>query len=141
MKLDLLYLIKKAMLSRNSFELGVLRLMKTEFVNFENSANAAKLTEVEESKIIIKMIKQRKDSVEQYNKANRSDLAEKEQAEIVFLSTFLPKEASKEDISAYVIEVVSKGGGNMGYYIKEVKSKFPTSDGKFVAEEVKKNMI
>ena len=78
MKLDLLYLIKKAMLSRNSFELGVLRLMKTEFVNFENSANAAKLTEVEESKIIIKMIKQRKDSVEQYNKANRSDLAEKE---------------------------------------------------------------
>ncbi len=140
MKIDLLALIKKAMLSRNTFELGVLRLMKTEFVNFETAANSTKLTDVDEAKIIMKMIKQRKDSVEKYNEANRSDLAEKEQAEIVFLSTFLPKEASKEDISAYVIEVVSKGGGNMGSYIKEVKLKFPTSDGKFVSEEVKKNM-
>lgn len=140
MKIDVLALIKRAILTRNRFELGVLRLMKTEFVNFETAANATKLTEDDESKIIMKMIKQRKDSVEQFNKANRTDLAEKEQAEIVFLSTFLPKEASKEDISAYVIEVVSKGGGNMGSYIKEVKLKFPTSDGKFVSEEVKKNM-
>ena len=140
MKIDLSYLIKNAMLSKNSFELGVLRLMKTEFVNFETSVNATILTDIEESKIIIKMIKQRKDSIEKYNDANRNDLAEKEKNEIDFLSTFLPKEASKEDIVSYIIEVISKGGGNMGSYIKEVKLKFPTSDGKFVADEVKKNL-
>ena len=139
--IDLLCLIKKAMLARNTFELGVLRLMKTEIVNFENSVNATKLTDSDETKIIIKIIKQRKDSVEKYNEANRNDLAIKEQEEINFLSKFLPKESSKEDILAYVIEVISKGGGNMGSYIKEVKLKYPTSDGKFVSEEVKKNMI
>jgi len=140
MAINLLALIKKAMLTRNTFDLGVLRLLKTEIVNFENAANATKLTDADETKIIIKMIKQRKDSVEKYNEANRNDLAIKEQDEIDFLSKFLPKEASKEDISSYVIEVVSKGGGNMGSYIKEVKLKFPTSDGKFVSDEVKKIM-
>jgi len=141
MKIDLVSLIKTAMLSKNTFELGVLRLIKAEFMNFENAKNATVLTETAELNIINKMIKQRKDSIAEYTKANRQDLIDNEQSEINFLLKFLPEGPSEEEVNNYSIDVVSKGGGNMGSYIKEIKLKFPNTDGKLIADLVKKNML
>ena len=135
--------IKEYMKAGDKVRLEVMRGLVTAFTNELVSKGRTPqdfLTDEEAIAVITRLSKQRKDSIEKYNDANRNDLAEKEKNEIDFLSTFLPKEASKEDIVSYIIEVISKGGGNMGSYIKEVKLKFPTSDGKFVADEVKKNL-
>ena len=68
-------------------------------------------------------------------------MIETEQSEINFLLTFLPEGPSQEEVNTYSIEVVSKGGGNMGSYIKEIKAKYPNADGKLIADIVKKNML
>lgn len=140
MKTELLSLIKKAMLSKNEVELRVLRLIKTEFMNFETAKNATELTPVKEIEILNKMIKQRKDSVEKYKEAHRFDLAEQEEKEIEIIEKFLPSKPTDEELTAYAKEVISKGDGNMGSYINAIKLKFPSADGKTVANIVKENL-
>lgn len=140
MKTELLSLIKKAMLSKNEVELRVLRLIKTEFMNFETAKNASELTLDEEIKILNRMIKQRRESAEQYKEAHRFDLAEAEEKEIIVIKNFLPTEPTEEEITAFATEIVSQVGGNMGAYIKEIKIKYPTADGKLVAKIVQQLM-
>jgi len=140
MKTELLALIKNAMLSKNEVELRVLRLIKTEFMNFETAKNATELTIAEEIKILNKMIKQRKDSSEQYKNGHRFDLVDQEENEIQILKKYLPAEPTIDELTSYAKELLSKGGGNMGSYISAIKTKFPTADGKIVANIVKENI-
>lgn len=88
-------LIKQAMLDKDQPRTEVLRAIKNEFLVYQTAKNAKPLDDAAEIAILNKMIKQRKDSAEQYKQAGRVDL---ESNEISFINTFLPKKATVEDI-------------------------------------------
>ena len=104
MKNELLGLIKKAMISKNTLELGVLRLIKTEFSEFENAKDAKELTKEVETNILNKMVKQRNDSIEKFTDAGRLDLVKQEQDEKEFILTFLPKQLTESEIVTIIVE-------------------------------------
>lgn len=142
MKEQLDSMIKNAMLTKNIALLNVLRLIKTEFMVFETAKNATVLDNDAELSILNKMVKQRRDSVNEFTKANRMDLVEKESEEIEIIMGFLPKEGSIEDIEKYVDYLLTTiEGKNMGLFIKEVKTKYPTNDGSVIAKIVKSKLF
>lgn len=117
--------MKTAMRAKDSERLGTIRLLLA----------AAKQKEVDERvvlddaamvAIVDKLIKQRKDSVEAYTKAQRMDLADKESAEIVVLQAYLPQRLNAEEVSAAVQAIVAslgaKGPGDMGKVMTAVKA-------------------
>lgn len=117
--------MKTAMRAKDSERLGTIRLLLA----------AAKQKEVDERvvlddaamiAIVDKLIKQRKDSVEAYTKAQRMDLADKESAEIVVLQAYLPQRLNAEEVSAAVHAIVAslgaKGPGDMGKVMAAVKA-------------------
>lgn len=135
-------LITTAMKSGNKSELNVFRLIKTEFTKFETAENAKELTNESEIKILNKMVKDREESVKQYKLANREDLVFEELSEIEIIKRFLPEDATEEEVTNYSIELISSNPGkNMGDYIKMIKSKYPTANGKLIADIVKSNLI
>ena len=137
---SLLYLIKKAMLSGNRIELETLRAIKTKFREFETSKDTPVLTEAEEIRILNKMVKERTETAHIYVECHRLELAEKELNEAEIIKRFLPKEAAKEDIEAFVLTLQPFTQKEMGNIIKSVKTKFVNADGKLVSEIVKNNM-
>src|ERR1035437_6073594 len=140
MKTDLLYLIKKAMLSNNRIELNTIRAIKTKFTEFENSKGTPVLTESEEIRILNKMFKERIETADIYTANNRPELAEKELTEAGIIQTFLPKEATKEEIEQFVLTLGVFTQKEMGKTIAAVKGKFKKADGKLVSDIVKNNI-
>ncbi len=124
-------------------EAGVYRLVKNEFLKFSTAKNAGELNDSAEVAILQKMIKQRKESIENYNSANRLDLVAVEQSEIDILKKLLPSIATKEDIINYIVDQYPNGieKSSMGSIIKSIKDKFIGVDGKMVADIVKKSLI
>lgn len=133
----MLSLIKKAMLSRDNLELNTLRAIKTKFVEFETSKDFKELNEAEEIRILNKMVKERIETASIYEENNRQDLADKELAEANIIKQYLPKEATKEEIEAFVNTLGVISQKEMGVIINTVKSKFINADGKLVADIVK----
>lgn len=134
--------LKDAMKSKDSFRLGVLRLIKTEAKNKEIDLMHA-LTEQDFIAVLSRMANQRKDSIEQYLKANREDLANNEKAELGLISEYLPKALSetelKDLIQAALKATNATGPKDMGAVMKELKEKTAGRvDGKVLAETVKK---
>lgn len=135
-------LISEATKNREMFELETLRLVKAELMKYNASKEAVSkpMDDNIEISILKKMVKQRKESAELYNQGNRPELAEKENKESDFIAQFLPKETSVEEIEEAVNTIISSGvepvKKNMGRIIKEVKSKYPASDGKLVSQVV-----
>lgn len=131
-------LIKSAMLNKQASALRAYRAVKTAFMEYKTAKNAKPLDEVAEINIIRKMISAREDAIQQFEAANRLELAKAEAEEIVYLKPMLPPEASEEDIRVYAESVITeKGMQNMGKYIKVLKEKFPTTDGKLISTIVK----
>lgn len=132
-------LIAESMKNQDSVKVNVLRLIKTEFVKKEKEGK--ELTEAIEATILTKMVAQREDSINQFTKANRFDLVEKEQAELSILKEFAPKEVSEEDIIAETEKIIA----NMEYVsmkdmkniLAEVQKTYPTANGKIVSQIVK----
>lgn len=124
-------------------EAGVYRLVKNEFLKFSTAKNAGELNDSAEVAILQKMIKQRKESIENYNSANRLDLVAVEQSEIDILEKLLPSIATKEDVINYIVDQYPNGieKSSMGSIIKSIKDKFIGVDGKMVADIVKKSLI
>lgn len=124
-------------------EAGVYRLVKNEFLKFSTAKNAGELNDSAEVAILQKMIKQRKESIENYNSANRLDLVAVEQSEIDILEKLLPSIATKEDVINYIVDQYPNGieKNAMGSIIKSIKDKFIGVDGKMVADIVKKSLI
>lgn len=145
MKEQILNMIKKAMLSKNEVGLRTLRLIKTEFSNFENTKNATELTPDAEINILKKMVKERMYSIEEYSKANRLDLVSREQEEIDFISQFIPKSISKDELKGAIVAIIMvnklsdmKG---MGVVMTNLKSQYGSAfDGK-TAGEIYKELI
>ena len=141
-------LIMDKMKEKDALFLNVLRLIKSEFLKFEKSSSFKSWTEQDELKILLKMIAQRKDSIQQYKSANRMDLAENEEKELSILEKFVPEEVSDDEIISFTQSIVDrmKSEGTeismklMKPILTEVQSKFPTANGKIVNEVIRKNM-
>ena len=131
-------LIKSAMLNKQASALRAYRAVKTAFMEYKTAKNAKPLDEAAEINIIRKMISAREDAIQQFEAAGRLELAKAEAEEIVYLKPMLPPEVSEEDIRAYAESVIiEKGIQNMGKYVKVLKEKFPTTNGKLISTIVK----
>ena len=131
-------LIKSAMLNKQASALRAYRAVKTAFMEYKTAKNAKPLDESAEINIIRKMISAREDAIQQFEAASRLELAKAEAEEIVYLKPMLPPEVSEENIRAYAESIIiEKGIQNMGKYVKVLKEKFPTTDGKLISTIVK----
>ena len=101
--------IKNAMLSKQKDRLGALRLVLAEVKKKEIDEKVVVTDDVMIA-IASKMIKERKDSASQYRAAERTDLADKEEAEISVISEFLPAQLSAEELNAKIVEVIAQTG-------------------------------
>jgi len=139
--------ITAAMKARDEARLSTLRMVKTALKNREIEKMAA-LDEKESQQVLSTLIKQRKESVEQFTKGGRKDMADKEAAEIVLIEAYLPKAASEEQIIAGVKAVIAEMGSpsmkDMGTVMKNVMVRFAGAgirvDGKQVSEAVKREL-
>jgi hypothetical protein len=134
--------IVTAMKAKNATKLTALRMLKTALTNKSIEKGRA-LEGAEELQVVSMLVKQRRDSIEQFTKGGRTDLADKEQAEIVVLNTYLPASASDDEIAAAVTAAIAETGAtnakDMGKVMKAVMAGLAgkTVDGKKVSESVK----
>ena len=133
-----------AMKAKDANRLSVLRMAKAALMNEENKRGVGyELNDDESAKVLQSLVKQRRDSIEQYEKAGRADLAEKEQTELVVLEDYLPQAATKEEIEHAVSEAIQETGAasikEMGVVMKAAQAKLAgkSADGKLVSEAVK----
>ncbi|MEZ5703673.1 MAG: GatB/YqeY domain-containing protein [Burkholderiaceae bacterium] len=118
--------MKAAMRAKDSERLGTIRLL-TAAMKQKEVDERVELDDAMVVAIVDKLIKQRKDSIEAFTKADRMDLAEKEQAEMTVLQAYLPARLSAEEVAtevkAIVAELGAKGPGDMGKVMGAVKSR------------------
>jgi len=138
--------IVSAMKARESERLSTLRMVKTAFKNKEIEKREP-LTDAEAQQILTTLIKQRRESVEQFTKGNRPELAEKELGEIALIEGYMPKAAGEEEIKKLVEEALAGqtlGPKDMGTAMKTVQAKIQASglraDGRQVSEIVKAHL-
>lgn len=136
--------MKTAMRAKDKERLSTLRMVKSEFMKKEKEGgDSGEITDDEVIKMLNTLVKQRRDSAEQFEKGGRAELAEKENAEITILEEYLPKAASAEEIEKAVAEAIAETGASsmkdMGAVMKESLAKLSgkTVDGKMVSEIVK----
>ena len=134
--------IVTAMKAKDQTRLTALRMLKTALTNKSIEKGRA-LEQAEELAVLSMLVKQRRDSIDQYTKGGRLDLADKEQAEIAILETYQPASASDDEIGAAVQAAVVETGAtsakDMGKVMKAVMAGLAgkTVDGKKVSEAVK----
>jgi uncharacterized protein YqeY len=134
--------IVTAMKAKDQTRLTALRMLKTALTN-KSIEKARALDPAEELQVVSMLVKQRKDSIEQFTKGGRQDLADKEQAEIVILNAYLPAAASDEEIAAAVATAVAETGAtsvkDIGKVMKAAMAALAgkTVDGKKVNEAVR----
>lgn len=136
-----------AMKAQDAARTSVLRMAKAALKNREIDKQGP-LDEAEATRVLQGLVKQREDSVEQFQKAGRAELAAKEQAEIAVLKSYLPQEASDQEIAAAVEKAVVETGASslkdMGKAMKAtlafLQAGGKPADGKRVSEAVKKRL-
>jgi len=127
--------------SKDKIRLSVVRLMKTALHNKEISLMRP-LQEAEVLQVIASMMKQRKDSIEQFAKGSRDDLVQREEAELKILQEFMPAQMSEEDLDHLIKQAIEEAGAvsvkDMGKVMKILMPKIAgQADGKVVGEKVK----
>lgn len=140
---DLKAQMVEAMKAKDAVRLGVIRGLLSSFTNelvAKKRMPNEELSDDEAMTVITRAVKQRKDSIEQFEKGGRADLAESEKAELAILETYLPAQMSRDEVFAYVKERAekegfdkSKAGQFMGSVMKDLKGK---ADGALVKEAV-----
>jgi uncharacterized protein YqeY len=142
--------IVAAMKAREAERLTTLRMVKSALKNKEIEKREA-LTDAEEQQILTTLLKQRRESVDQFTKGNRPELAEKERVEIALIEGYMPKAASEDDLRALVagaVEQITKDNGgtrpgqkDMGAVMKVAQQRSLAggvrADGKMLSELVK----
>jgi len=135
----------KAMKARDSQRLGALRMAKAALMNREVEKGRA-LDDAEEQQVMVSLIKQRRDSIEQFRKGGREDLAEKETAEIAALEGYLPPPVDPADIDRAITEAIAETGAtsarDLGKVMKAVMPKLAGQavDGRTINEQVRKKL-
>lgn len=138
--------IVTAMRAKDATRLTALRMLKTALTNKSIEKGRA-LETAEELQVVSQLVKQRRDSIEQFTKGGRQDLADKEQAEIVILDTYLPPSASDDEIGTAVAAAMTETGAtspkDMGKVMKAVMAALAgkTVDGKKVNEAVRAKLV
>ena len=134
--------ITEAMKSRDQDVLGTLRMLKSALTNKEIEKGRA-LDPAESLQVVSTLVKQRRDSIEQFTKGGRMDLADKEGREITILERFLPPSASPDAIAAAVTAAIAETGAtsakDFGKVMKAAMARIAGAsvDGKLVSEAVK----
>jgi len=139
--------ITAAMKAREEQRLSTLRMMKTALKNREIEKMSA-LDDKEAQQVLHTLIKQRKDSIEQFTKGGRQEMADKEAAEIRLIETYMPKAAGEDEIIAGVKAVIGEMGSpamkDMGAVMKNAMARFSAAglrvDGKQVSDVVKREL-
>jgi uncharacterized protein YqeY len=139
--------ITAAMKAREEQRLSTLRMVKSALKNREID-KMAPLDEKESQAVLTTLIKQRKESVEQFTKGGRQEMADKEAAEIVLIESYLPKAAGEDEIAAGVKATIAEMGSptmkDMGAVMKNAMARFSGAgmrvDGKVVSEAVKREL-
>ena len=139
--------ITEAMKARDEQRLSTLRMVKSALKNREIE-KMAPLDEKEAQQVLGTLIKQRKDSIEQFLKGGRKEMADKEAAEITLIESYLPKAAGEAEIAAGVRAVIAEMGSptmkDMGTVMKNAMARFAAAglrvEGKLVSETVKKEL-
>ncbi len=137
--------IKTAMKNKEVDRLSAVRFLQSAVKNKEIELRPHAISDQDILSVIKKMAKQRKDSISEFEKANRNDLVEKEKYELTVLEAYLPKQMSADEIAKVVDEVAAALGAKdmkqMGAVIKEVQARTGgTADGKTISELVKKKL-
>ena len=135
--------IKDAMRAKDKVALDALRAVKSQILLLKTEAKGADVSVEQEIAILQRMIKQRKDSYEQFVSQNRTDLAEVEAAQMKVIEQFLPAQLTAEELEAEIKKIIAETGAEsikdlgkvMGTASKALAGK---SDGKSISEMVKK---
>lgn len=135
--------IKTAMRAKDKVALDSLRAVKSQILLLKTEARGAEVSAEQEIAIVQRMIKQRKDSYEQFTAQGRNDLAEVEEAQMKVIEQFLPKQLSPEELEAEMKQIIAENGAEsmkdlgkvMGVASKAFAGK---SDGKSISEMAKK---
>ncbi|WP_294264437.1 GatB/YqeY domain-containing protein [uncultured Chryseobacterium sp.] len=135
--------IKTAMRAKDKVALDSLRAVKSQIQLLKTETLGAEVSEEQEIAILQRMVKQRKDSCEQFSAQGRNDLAEVEEAQMKIIEQFLPKQLSAEELEAEMKNIIAETGAGsikdlgkvMGVASKSLAGK---SDGKSISEMAKK---
>lgn len=135
--------IKTAMKAKNEAELRTLRAIKSAILLEKTSGSGTEMTEADELKMLQKLAKQRRDSLDIFQQQNREDLAAKEREELAIIERFLPKPMTQEELEAALKDIIAQVGASspadmgkvMGVASKQLAGK---ADGKTISETVKR---
>src|SRR5262252_3421252 len=137
--------IVTAMKAKEEMKLGVLRMVKAA-IQLKEVEKLRKLDEQESIQLLQTLVKQRKESIDQFTKGGRQDLVDKEQKELVILEAYLPAGASQAEMDAAITKAVAETGANsikqMGAVVKAAKSALEgkTVDGKALSDRVRERL-
>ncbi|SDI29165.1 hypothetical protein SAMN05421846_10632 [Chryseobacterium taeanense] len=135
--------IKTAMRAKDRVALDSLRAVKSQILLLKTEARDAEVTEDQEIAILQRMVKQRKDSYDQFTAQGRNDLAEVEEAQMKIIEQFLPKQLSAEELEAEMKKIIAETGAESIKDLGKVmatasKSLAGKSDGKSISETAKR---
>ena len=135
--------IKNAMKDKDKVALDSLRAVKSQIMLLKTEAKGAEVSPEQEIAILQRMIKQRKDSYEQFTAQNRADLAEVEEAQMKVIERFLPKQLSDEELETEMKKIIAETGAQSAKDLGKVmgaagKALAGKSDGKSISEMAKK---
>jgi uncharacterized protein YqeY len=136
-----------AMRARDERRLSALRMVKTALKNREIEKRGP-LDDKEAVQVLSTLVKQRKDSIEQFQKGGRQELADKEKAELALIESYMPKAVGEEEVVSTVRATIAEMGSptikDMGAVMKNVMAKFSAAgarvDGKQVSDAVKREL-
>lgn len=137
--------LKDAMKARDKVRLGVIRGLKSQIMNAEVDNGNQKLTDEQISSVVMKEIKQQKESLEEFQKANRDDLVKDQSAKLKIAEEYAPKQLSEDEVGAIVNQTIEQlhaesmadFGKVMGAIMPKVKGK---ADGSIINKLVKKQL-
>jgi len=134
-----------AMKAQDAARTSTLRMVKAAMMN-KQIEKGAELDDDDVQKLLRSLVKQRRDSIEQYEKAGRQELVDKEQAEIEVIDTYLPQAASQEEIEKAVVAAIAETGAqsmkDMGKVMKAAQAGLAgrNADGKLISDTVKSKL-
>lgn len=137
--------LKDAMRAKKELETSVLRMLKSAVKYKEVEPGAKALDDAGVLQVVATLVKQRRDSADQFKQGGRPELAEKEEKEIAILQAFLPQQLTKEELAKEVAAAVAaagaKGPKDMGAVMKAVMPRVQgKAEGKAISEEVKSQL-
>jgi uncharacterized protein YqeY len=139
--------LKDAMRAKDAARLGVLRMLKSalKYSAIDKAGAEGQLDDAEAAQVIRKQVKQRQDSIEQFEKGGRPELAAKEKEELEMLNAYLPKGLNEEEIAAMVRDTIAEVGATskaqMGAVMKALQAKVAgRAHGKTLSQEVSRQL-